>query len=260
MAFIINPDGTITMVEANYDRNGNLKPKIDSTVLNEQVISYNPNTESSTNRQKVASSAPKRKRTVARAIPPSRQKLFISKAEIDLFFKDRICSRKRISNEEYSKILLSLSGELRDYFVSRFLRYKGFRPSMDEDFRDRKTFKKTKNKKKAAKKKKEPHVIKQSDRSISIRTGFSIGEIATFSSANKRTPDGDMVNGRSLLGASRKPKYGYARDRYGRVQERDIYNEERRNEFHTAQKHQRNYDYSSYDANDDHDGAYNGWE
>ena len=59
---------------------------------------------------------------------------------------------------------------------------------------------------------------------------------------------------------ARAPKYAYARDRYGRVQERDSFSEDKRNEFYTAQNRQKNYDYSSYDANDDHDGAYNDWE
>lgn len=31
MAFVINPDGTITTVEADYDRYGNLRPKIPSS-------------------------------------------------------------------------------------------------------------------------------------------------------------------------------------------------------------------------------------
>lgn len=59
---------------------------------------------------------------------------------------------------------------------------------------------------------------------------------------------------------SRKPKYGYARDIYGRVQERDSLDEEWRNEFKQAQMRQSNYDYSSYDANDDHDGCYSSWD
>lgn len=59
---------------------------------------------------------------------------------------------------------------------------------------------------------------------------------------------------------ARAPKYAYARDRYGRVQERDSFNEDKGNEFYQAQNQQSNYDYSSYDANDDHDGAYSGWE
>ena len=43
MAYVINPDGTITTVEADYDRYGNLKPKINSELLKEQVVNYNPN-------------------------------------------------------------------------------------------------------------------------------------------------------------------------------------------------------------------------
>lgn len=43
MTYVINPDGTITTVEADYDRNGNLKPKINCELLKEQVVNYNPN-------------------------------------------------------------------------------------------------------------------------------------------------------------------------------------------------------------------------
>lgn len=46
----------------------------------------------------------------------------------------------------------------------------------------------------------------------------------------------------------RKPKYGYARDYFGRVQERDSYKEE----VHPKPS----YDYSSYDREDDHDNYY----
>lgn len=47
---------------------------------------------------------------------------------------------------------------------------------------------------------------------------------------------------------ARKSKYGYARDIFGRVQERDLYKEE---------KHEKpKYDYSSYDREDDHDNVY----
>lgn len=65
-----------------------------------------------------------------------------------------------------------------------------------------------------------------------------------------------FTNKKSGWGASRHPKYGYARDRYGRAQERDSFNEEGRNEFGQAQRYQSNYDYSSYDAEDDHDSYY----
>lgn len=69
-----------------------------------------------------------------------------------------------------------------------------------------------------------------------------------------------MKNKSHKIGFTRKPKYGYARDIFGRVQERDCYNEDLRNEFRAAQSHQMDYDYSSFDENDDHDGAYRDWE
>lgn len=47
---------------------------------------------------------------------------------------------------------------------------------------------------------------------------------------------------------ARKPKYGYARDIFGRIQERDRFKEE----VHENQI----YDYSNYDREDDHDNVY----
>ena len=49
----------------------------------------------------------------------------------------------------------------------------------------------------------------------------------------------------------KKPKYGYARNRYGNVQERDSFNEERHNEIYQSEQRQQYYDYSSYDSEDD---------
>lgn len=53
--------------------------------------------------------------------------------------------------------------------------------------------------------------------------------------------------------AGRKPKYGYARNIYGNIQERDSFNEDRYNEIYQAERRQENYDYSSYDSEDDND-------
>ena len=260
MAYVINPDGTITTVEADYDRYGNLKPKINSELLKEQVVNYNPNVPPERRKTKVKQSAPvKKKSKMSRSIPPKRQLQFISIAEIDMFFRDRIANKKRIYSDEYLSIVKSLPKVLKDYFISRYHKYMGYNSVVDDFLRSRKTFKKPKNKNKT-KKNKNPHVVKNVTMSSSTSSGFSISDIATYSSLHKRTPDGDMVNGQSLKGASRQPKYGYARDRFGRVQERDSYNEDLRNEFRNAQRHQKNYDYSSYDADDDHDGAYSGFE
>lgn len=262
MAYVINPDGTITTVEADYDRNGNLKPKINSELLNEQVIKYNSNSAPDERISVVKKSASiKKKSKVSRSIPPKRQQQFISTAEIDMFFRERKATNKRVSTDEYIRITDKLPKELKDYFIIKYrqhLRHGSVKVD-DDDPRNRKAFKKSKSKKKA-KKNKASHVVKTVTAKPSTHSGFSLGEIATFSSLNKRTPDGDMVNGRSLRGASRNPKFGYARDRFGRVQERDSFNEDLRNEFKSAQRHQNNYDYSSYDENDDHDGAYRDWE
>lgn len=46
----------------------------------------------------------------------------------------------------------------------------------------------------------------------------------------------------------RKPKYGYARDIFGRVQDRDRYKEDSTEKL--------DYDYSSYDREDDHSNIY----
>lgn len=59
---------------------------------------------------------------------------------------------------------------------------------------------------------------------------------------------------------TKKPKYGYARDYFGRVQKRDLYDEDRENEFAQSQRAQSNYDYSLYDREDDHDGGYEDYD
>ena len=50
---------------------------------------------------------------------------------------------------------------------------------------------------------------------------------------------------------NRHPKYGYARNRYGNVLERDSFNENLENESYQAELMQQNYDYSSYDSEDE---------
>lgn len=264
MALIINPDGTVTTVEADYDRYGNLREKINSKLLNEQTIEYNTNIDQNRNFGQANSPAPRKKTPKVKTVPPKKMLRFISTNEVDMFFKDKIASRKEISTAEYIEITDHIPQWLKGYFISKYRSYIGTGVKSYDDLIFRSSFKKSKNKKKKNKNK-APHVaqdVKAAPLSHpkQTHTGHSLGEIASFSSLHKRTPDENMVNGRYLGGASRNPKYGYARDRFGRVQERDSFNEERRNEFYTASKHQNNYDYSSYDSNDDHDGAYNDWE
>lgn len=54
----------------------------------------------------------------------------------------------------------------------------------------------------------------------------------------------------------KKPKYGYARDYFGRIIERDVFDEDRGDENWSARTRQQNYDYSSFDPEDDHDSYY----
>ena len=150
MAYFINPDGTITTVEADYDRNGNLKPKINCEVLNDQVIQYNTNIIPEEQKSKATKNANINKKSkVTRIIPPKRQQRFISIAEIELFFKDRIANNKRIDKDEYISITNALPKGLKEYFISRYQKYHGsIGVIADDDPRNRKTFKKPKNKKK----------------------------------------------------------------------------------------------------------------
>lgn len=55
---------------------------------------------------------------------------------------------------------------------------------------------------------------------------------------------------------AKKPKYGYARDYFGRVRKSDLYSDENNNDDYTARSHQNNYDYSLFDSEDDHDNYY----
>ena len=270
MAIIINPDGTVSTIETTHDQYGNLRPKIDSEVMKEQEIHYNKNTLSETKENKgyiyptgSASKKHKKKVIIGRVIPPKKQQLFISKAEINMFFKDRIASGKFVDTNEYKSIKSRLSEELGTFFASKYVYYLEKIKQINEleEAMRRTTFNKPKVKKKK-KKDKLPHQVKEVKIHHNSHAGFTIGEIAKLGSLKENyTSSQDFeVRTSNPPRPARAPKYAYARDRYGRVQERDSFNEEKKNEFYSAQKRQSHYDYSSYDANDDHDGAYSDWD
>ena len=189
---------------------------------------------------------------------------FYSTDYIDLYFWEKVKNNQFIDYQLRKNILATLKGKLRFYFESRLEYFDWYW----EASKSTKNLYRSQFEKKAQKARKilwgntapirRREKQKKDNHSSSGRT---IGDIAkVHSSSGKRTPENGYIYGRSVNGASRQPKYGYARDRYGRIQERDHYNEDRHNEFKKAQNDQRNYDYSDYDVNDDHDGAYNGWE
>ena len=265
MAIVINPDGTVSTIETTHDQYGNLRPKIDSEVMKEQEIHYNKNviSEIKENKSYVYPSRPvsrkhKKKVNISKPIPPKKQQTFISNTEIIMFFKDRIASGKYVTVEEYLKIKNKLPRELQIYFATRYKKYLEHIEQvrgLDEAFK-RTTFSKPKIKKKKNKDKNRHHV-KEVNVHHNSHAGFTIGDIATFGSLKENIASSQDFEVRTSNPPrpARPPKYAYARDRYGRVQERDSFNEEKRNEFYSAQNRQKHYDYSSYDANDDHDGA-----
>ena len=81
----------------------------------------------------------------------------------------------------------------------------------------------------------------------------TLEDIATFSKLKDSMSDSDVIYKST---SKRHPQAGYARDYFGRVQKRDLLNEDKNNEFKKSQNRQSNYDYSNYDKEDDHDSYY----
>ncbi len=334
MAYYINPDGTISVVDAKYDSYGNVvlrdfskledsnitrrdlygidhslasknkskkKKKAKANLNTKEDIEKNVND----NREEIAKDVAitKRKVICSGTLYDSTPKTDALKKVIDKFILKRKQQNRIITNTEYRTILHRLNIECKLYFIEAFAEYKSYcdkmglyqeetNPQKNSDFvsipneylirqipkneKKKKKQKKIKQTKNSFNKQDKEYLLKEIDdlqkrvsgmssylknkSSDSSSSGHSLGDIATFSSLKKTTPDSDYIQGRAVNGASRQPKYCYARDRYGRVQERDRLNEDRFNEFSQAQNHNKNYDYSDYDSNDDHDGAYSGWE
>lgn len=259
MAIVINPDGTVSTIETTHDQYGNLKPKIDSEVMKEQEIHYNKNTISETKGKKgyVYPTSSDMGKNGSGYIP-SKRKISITTAQIDKFFNKILSAGKWLGSNKYQRIKNRLPKNLQTYFASKYESYLEKLRGLEEAMK-RTTFNNQKIKKKKIK---ATHQVKNAKVHQNSHIGYSIGEIAKFGSLKENyasSSDFDVRTSNPPRPA-RAPKYAYARDRYGRVQERDRFNEEKRNEFYTSQNRQKNYDYSSYDANDDHDGAYSDWE
>lgn len=271
MAYVINPDGTITTVPADYDRNGNLSIKRGYTFEGEGGSPKKDVKPAPANRRNKTPKSPniprkknliqsvssdsgtqkKRPKTILLGEDSSSSdedyrindptylrrnhfKSSISEVDIEKFFLKRRRNNRFITNKEYVEILTKLKGPIAAYFASCYREYikdLGFFNTIPGGGSNKT---KKEKKRKGGKKNKQQKQV-------------------------NRQPDNTPVTA-PLLHKGRKPKYGYARDRFGRVQERDSFNEEKGNEFHQARNSQRNYDYSSFDANDDHDGAYSNWE
>lgn len=255
MAFVINPDGTINILEVKYDRSGNISPKRiiedgyghnssqpkkkkkkhrDSSGslssfnetkkevnVTDQSVSEIVTPEDVTPKTMPPSEiVPKKVTSPPLYVPrtPEKKKLFQTKEAIDDYFEKRKELHQIVHQEILDYAIKHLNGELRSYFVKCFNEHNSY-------CRSQRWFKEV------------PEVKQKKTRKESAIT-----------------PIGKASSGK--FGNSRHPVYGYARDRFGRVQERDSLNEDRKNEFRQSQALQSRYDYSSYDSENDHDSYY----
>lgn len=276
MAYIFNPDGTISTLDVKYDAAGNIIAKKDFSDLGrseaEKELDRRCNSRIKEYRIPKKTTIPKRKtrdhavvNRISEIMDKSMTACLVTCDDIDEFFASVAKIGTSISEKEYQTILSKLSDEQKAYFKKARQRYIASQINRISDdisrLKDRVHIFSEKKKKKKEKKK-EKIIIKQKEdlQGKATRSGNTLMDIATVSTFQKGGSIDDTIWGRSINSASRKPKYGYARDRYGRIQERDHLDEDRRNEFKQAQRRQSNYDYSSYDSNDDHDGAYSSWD
>lgn len=254
MAFVINPDGTINVLDVQYDRLGNVRPKriVESygnspsqqtkkpkkknknkhratiklssayvnsypeTAINKVVIPEEATPETILQSEVAEKGLAPTTPNVTK--PSEKKKIFQTKEAIDEYFNQRKELRQIIHQEILDYATKHLDKDLLTYFTKCFNEHNAYCKSKGW----------------------EPKIPEMKPRKKRKEAAF--------------TPVGDSSNRR--FGNSRHPVYGYARDKYGRVQERDSLNEERKNEFRQSQTLQRSYDYSNYDSESDHDSYY----
>lgn len=267
MAFVINPDGTITTVEADYDRYGNLRPKIPRSSSEDfhKSLTGVANTGSSRKQRKkkkkaisaihVVNNTPvsQTNKPVEKPAESTFKKVrVITRQSVERFFERKKSLRQLVTNEEFLRATVTLKGLLLELFLKKYEQYKEYCREMGWGKKIL-TIKKSKKKKK----KNLPIIAPANAANNNHKTSANtIGNIAKFSTIKDSMADDDVIYNRTGFGASHHPKYGYARDKFGRVQERDSFNEDKRSEFKLAQSRHKNYDYSNYDAEDDHDSYY----
>lgn len=229
MAYVINPDGTIKLLAVEFDRFGNIRPKKIIDEINPSIAKNTPQQvkkEKSPSENAISSSVPhsdvmeKKDRPIVKYAPQTQEKkkLFQTKEAIDEYFVQRKELHQIVHQEIFAYAVKHISSELSSYFIKCFYEHNDYCRKMGWISKEPEWKPKKKRKEEA---------------------------FSPISSSSKE---------RSA--SSRHPVYGYARDRYGRVQERDSFNEERKNEFRKSQSLQGKYDYSNYDRENDHDSYY----
>ncbi len=275
MPYVINPDGSVTVLELEYDSNGSSRPRRSYEEYRSQEIRSESSAkpiEKSSPKPSPHKNKPGKKAFISRTgttvpVTYSKPKAAAKKNTtphkitsanieptvmgIDAFFTKLEENGQKVSD----KILNDAKGQLPP-ILCRYLRRRYNRHL--QIIKERRKFEKYNQQPKKAKKNK-PKPTPTAKHITPTRKGFTLGDIATI---KHQTSESELTSNWSNTSprGGRKPKYGYARDYFGRVQERDILDEERGNDFAQRQKRQSNYDYSSYDENDDHDAAYSSWE
>jgi len=295
MGLLINPDGTTTYIEEEVDESGALRPRKSYELYHEETIeSVVSGVKEGPSRKNYIYNAPKKKpkkktpihRTESQTTPkfshdPSigrvvdcRDNLTYSgyvnlgsELAIDVYFRNKKANRQVVPDMMLDVVSDKLGKKLFKYFRQRFYEYKNYCQQIGLIASANKT--KQEPQKSVKKKKKKQQQVwnetkvpsrNEAKGSTKPTSGHSIGEIAKVVKSKDSINDSSEELTSLGFGKGRRAKYGYARDYFGRVLERDILDEDRRNEFAQQQKQQSRYDYSSYDENDDHDGAYSSWE
>lgn len=250
---VINPDGTVSSLEVEADSYGNIKPKGSYNTLEHTLKSgKGPKVRVSKSKKKNKATPPQStanknnliestqpyqataptqsKEKPVNNIPPKAK--IITRQSIDAFFLKKISRHKIVTNEEVIRASFSMKDHLFEYFMQKYKQHDAYCKIMG--WKPKTTSKKT-------------------HQSNSNQNEKRLTNKATVSSLKDSMANNDTIYKTS---GNRHPKYGYARDFFGRVQERDSLNEERENEFKQSQKNQSKYDYSNYDSEDDHDSFY----
>ena len=265
MAYVVNPDGTVTFIEVKEDRFGNLKPTGSYDLLeqsNKSAVGYSSYTPPKPKKKRkkckrnayyaneTNSEVTVSKQSTDKPVQSTvKNPRIITRQSIENFFKRKKEQRQLVTAEDVIRATSKLKGNLLYYFMQQYEQYKEYCLTMGWG---QKTTHSNKGKKDLNTPKK--RVNKTSSKQYTHNTPKNtLEDIATFSKLKDSMSDSDVIYKST---SKRHPQAGYARDYFGRVQKRDLLNEDKNNEFKKSQNRQTNYDYSNYDKEDDHDSYY----
>ena len=212
MAIVINPDGTVSTIEVDHDAYGNIRPKMPQDMAEKPSDTSYMSSAQTKNVTYPRMQKKKHKKVAPSASNKSQGKTkVVTRQSIDRYFAYIKSHHQRITEPEYRRTLCLLQGEVRDYYEQRYQEYKIEHSPKPVSAVSTKPIE-GKKKKKKNKQNKQQKKETQAKQLISRSSGFTIAEIASFSSLKGALPGNDIINGRSIYGASRQPKYGYARD------------------------------------------------